>query len=890
MNKRCKSFLVFALLVCLVISVIVPALADETQPDDVNISISDVDDFLEFSKNCVLDSYSENLTVSLENDLDLSNYEFQPIPVFNGTFLGNNHKITGLRCEVQGSVQGFFRYLGENATVSDLTICGSIQPTGSRNTVGGIVGSNEGKVINCHFDGEVSGSENVGGIVGVNQVTGIVENSSILGSVHGNHFVGGAAGKNHGLIRGCRNDAEINAVADQNSIALSDITTSTIFGTESANTVTDVGGIVGITTGVIRSCNNYGTVGYQHMGYNIGGIAGSQNGYLTECTNYGQIFGRKDVGGIVGQMEPVAKIEFTEDTLQILQQQLASTSALANQASSNAHSNIQNLNSQVSSLRGDAETAMNAVKQLIPSAENPHLPDADSLLAVKNTLTSSISNMQGTMDTISSSAKDGIGSLSNDIQAISNQIQSMSQVLGNASETLGGRITDVSDADTVDDLAGKVSLCVNHGPVMGDLNIGGIAGAVSWENDLDPEDSLQITGNHSMNFDSELRAVILDSNNTAVISAKKKNVGGIVGQALLGLMKDCVNTGHLDAENAEFVGGIAGVSDGFIRTCSAKCELYGERAVGGIAGSASIVTDCLSLIDIRNGTEKLGCILGTGDRLDASVESPAANNFYLDIGKNIGGIDGVDYSGAAQSLPIDQFLSYSTLPNSFRQSNVVFQLENGEEKTLTIPLGESLDLSQIPVLPAKEGYTVEWSVPEETDLEHIYFDMCWAAEYLPSKAVIASDMLRDNSIPLLLSEGQFDQIEQIHLEIAEIPDLSESGKHPLEAWRLPQLIETGSLRLHLALPQNLTAEHASVAVLGADGIWTDIPVQADGSYLVFSVDSSVTEICLLETDTAYGIWILFIIGIGIVLLTVIVVVIMVKKKNVKKSKNGTKVN
>ncbi len=34
---------------------------------------------------------------------------------------------------------------------------------------------------------------------------------------------------------------------------------------------------------------NRGTVGYQHMGYNVGGIAGSQTGYIEGCVNYGTV-------------------------------------------------------------------------------------------------------------------------------------------------------------------------------------------------------------------------------------------------------------------------------------------------------------------------------------------------------------------------------------------------------------------------------------------------------------------------------------------------------------------------------------------------------------------------------------------------------------------------
>ena len=68
------------------------------------------------------------------------------------------------------------------------------------------------------------------------------------------------------------------------------------------------------------------------MGYNVGGIAGTQTGYLYKCENFAQVYGRKEVGGIVGQMEPTTFIEYTEDTMQILQSQLGTVSNLTGQA------------------------------------------------------------------------------------------------------------------------------------------------------------------------------------------------------------------------------------------------------------------------------------------------------------------------------------------------------------------------------------------------------------------------------------------------------------------------------------------------------------------------------------------------------------------------------
>ena len=48
------------------------------------------------------------------------------------------------------------------------------------------------------------------------------------------------------------------------------------------------------------------------MGYNVGGIVGRQSGYLDGCRNTGTVRGRKDVGGIAGQLEPQVTLRYDE--------------------------------------------------------------------------------------------------------------------------------------------------------------------------------------------------------------------------------------------------------------------------------------------------------------------------------------------------------------------------------------------------------------------------------------------------------------------------------------------------------------------------------------------------------------------------------------------------
>ena len=91
----------------------------------------------------------------------------------------------------------------------------------------------------------------------------------------------------------------------------------------------DTGGIAGYNAGTIRGSENRAIVGYQHVGYNVGGIAGRSCGYITDCENSGAVYGRKDVGGICGQMEPYVEMQLSESTLSKLQTQLMSSARLS---------------------------------------------------------------------------------------------------------------------------------------------------------------------------------------------------------------------------------------------------------------------------------------------------------------------------------------------------------------------------------------------------------------------------------------------------------------------------------------------------------------------------------------------------------------------------------
>lgn len=294
--------------------------AENTSKEYQEIIINSVEDFIAFADNCYIDSWSADKKVSLMCNIDLTGTTFKAIPVFSGIFEGNEYTISGFDYEGDGYVTGLFRYIEAEGVVENLTVKGNVTSGDEEQCIGGICGMNYGTIKNCNFQGIVSGKSAIGGIAGINQSTGTITKCSVQGKVSGYYYTGGVAGKNHGVISSCTNVAGVNNdsswVEEDDEMGAGWIKN---FADESQDAVmysgVDTGGIAGYSDGMIVSCTNKAQIGYEHTGYNIGGIAGRQSGIISLCTNRGTVYGRKDIGGIVGQMEPYIEV-IEADTLQ----------------------------------------------------------------------------------------------------------------------------------------------------------------------------------------------------------------------------------------------------------------------------------------------------------------------------------------------------------------------------------------------------------------------------------------------------------------------------------------------------------------------------------------------------------------------------------------------
>lgn len=865
MNRKVIKIIIGILLcLCIALSFLAPAFAVGQ-----TVILETAEDVLRLAENCRTDTYSQGLTVELKSDIDLGGVEFKGIPTFSGVFNGNGYTISGVSVTEEGSVQGFFRYIQETGEVRGLNIKGDVTPQGSKNTVGGIAGENSGRIENCSFEGAVVGADKVGGIAGVNKLSGIINGCQVHGSVTGNHFTGGIVGENAGVVRNSKNAADINTTAVQNRVELSEITLDSLYNSEAANTVTDVGGIAGASSGVVRACANYGDVGYKLMGYNIGGIAGTQSGYMTGCTNHGDVSGRKDVGGIIGHMEPVTSIEYTEDTMQLLGEEIDTLGGLTNQLSANAQSGAHEVMSQMETLEDHAEAAKEALKMLVP--EDGKLTDLDTILAAQNALSESLTAMPGTVDDISKAVGNTVYGVSQDLQAVQDQVGVMGSVIGSADENMGIIVTDISDEDTENDLVGKVENCSNNGAVSGDGYVGGIVGTMGYETDLDTQEDVDVYGQRSMNTIGKIRAVLLNCVNRGNVALTKQYGGGAVGIQTLGLVKGCTNTGSIEAEKASYVGGVAGLSRGFLRQCSAKCFVSGDVNVGGIAGTGEVISDCRSMVSIA-GSEKVGAVLGTADTIFGKAEE-IVGNCYLAVNSDAGAVDGISYTGSAESMSQDEFFKLPGVPAEFRTVTVKFIFDDGRSEILQMSHGSVLESDMIPEIPEKNGYTGYWEGLENTELSKIDFDTEFYAKYDEKATVIESEETDERGRPILFAHGTF----EADARIVSKDLLRELGAEQEYVAGRSFEIEGGTATvLRFNIGSGYTDKALQVIIYDANGQSRTVSCRVEGSYAVFEVNEDDMAFAVMRQAQDYTVYIIA--AAAAVVIIVLIVILATRKR------------
>ena len=876
----------FCLLMALTLlaSLMLPAFAEEAEeaePQYKEITLSTAEDVQKLAKLCRLDSASRNLKVTLDKDISLSGYPDLEIPTFGGVFDGCGHRITDLNISAKGSARGLFRYLQEGGVVQNLEVSARVLPQGSATQAGGLVGVNSGTIDSVRFSGTLAGTDRLGGIAGTNTVSGKIKNCMVEGYIRGEQILGGIVGENQGVVYNCVNRAEVNTGVPNEELKLDDITVPRLTSEETLRSGSDIGGVAGSSSGVIRLCRNEGNVGYPHTGYNVGGVAGSQNGFMADCVNYGDVYARKEGGGVLGQMEPNHMLEFSEDTLQKLQKELRATNGILSQTSSDAsaaNSSVQSSLVHVQNNMGDFLSAINYLLETVRSNTSITLPDTvegdipipdleisnqDQVWAAAGLVGECLTDVVNSVSNTTDIATNEGGVVLADLQALANQLNRVVNVMSGREED-ASTVEDVSGQNVQEDSPGKIRSCINYGTVNADINSGGIVGALSWENDLDPEDDLKVQGDVSLNFTYKTRALVYQCMNRGTVQAKKQACGGVAGRSSLGAIIECEGYGLVKAEDASWVGGIVGKSEAEVRGCWAKCSVTGGNLCGGVAGEAAELNGCRALVTVENGGEYTGAIAGK-----LSQDGTAERNVFVDS-DTLAGIDGISYSGQAEPLPYRSFLELDGVPDAFRKMILTFV---AEDRVITRRVDYDKTLKDIPEVPEKPGYSGAW---EDFNAAHIRADQTVYAAY--SELQASADSGESGGLPVVLAEGSFRDADQVTAEPLEtdLPDTATAG------WRITVPEDgAGAHVIHLRKPE--TDRHYQVLLDTGSG-WQTVDAREDGSYLVFSARGNDFRAAMEPVSDNGSLWIAGAVGAGALVLLVGVLVYRRKKQKKTASK------
>ena len=728
------------------------------------IHIASEADLADLAQQCALDTWSQGKTVILDSDLSLEDGSFLPIPSFGGVFDGQGHAIRGIRISGSLSPAGLFGVVQEGGVIRDLRAEGAVTPEGDARNAGGIAGENRGTIEDCSFTGTVSGKANIGGIAGANMAAGSILHCQASGAAAGEVMTGGIAGYNEGLVASCENSAFVNVASTDPRIDLDDLTQaltmdlSALSRLNAGTSVTDTGGIAGYSAGTISDCVNHGAVGYQHIGYNTGGIAGRSCGQLRQCANDGAVCGRKDVGGIVGQIEPYIRMDDT-DYLSEMNRQLYELRQLTDQAVNDAQDGSGDISGQLSDMNDYLRD---------------NVSDPGDLAAV-------IHGFGQRLDDLNSAASGSADAVAEDLRAVNEQFNRLSNTMLaalSAASDPSSIISDTSEVNVDSVTLGKTSDCRNSGTVDGDSNTGGIAGSMAVEYGLDPEDDVSADLSGSYRRQYEYKAIVQRCVNTGAVTAKRSNVGGIAGRMDLGFITGCESYGSIDSESGSYVGGIAGITAATVRSSYAKCALSGKQYVGGIVGAgtaeksdggASTVADCWSLVDITACQQYEGAVSGS----DAGTFE---RNYF--VSDTLAGINRQSFGGRAEPAAFAAMAENAAVPDGMKRFTLSFVVDGTVVSSRNFDYGDSFDSGVFPALPAREGTYAHW---DRSDLRELRFDTVVTAVYDAYMPALASQQSREDGRSVILAEGRFNDDNSL---IATARELTPEAFHITEGGAL----------------------------------------------------------------------------------------------------------
>ena len=590
---------------------------------------------------------------------------------------------------------------------------------------------------------------------------------------------------------------------------------------------------------------------------------------------------------------------------------------------SDATSNImRDLSTIYNILSPYASDAAEATKNDVKNASEHIQNVLDSLKAANNGVRGIVNYVNGQPDIKFAKLGDEFDitkeSFHNQLKGLSESIKKLSDTVGNHSDIinedlrqindqlnvvfnlLADRMVDVEhlsieelyeevDDEDIDSITtGRADTCTNRGVVKGDINVGGIAGSMSID-DEDPEDSAAGQIEYEIGRRFITKCLVSDSVNEGYVTAKKDGAGGICGYMNHGIIVDSEGYGSVESTEGDYVGGICGESLTIIKRCYSLCSVSGNQNVGGIAGFADTLKNCYSMSDVKAENGRSGAIAGqiaSYEDFDtsASDEAKVTGNYY--VGDDIYGIDNISYIGVAEPVSYNDLLTTEKLPIPFWHLKVIYKADDMFLGSEEVSYGTKLDSLNYPQIPAKEGFYGVW--PDMSD-HKMRGTIVIEPEYKYNVTVVQSNNGQNDldeeglsDKPYALVEDIFTEDTILNVNISSLtpPEAAKGKKYIMYDVKLENsdIEDTDTFVLRLLNPYKDATVYGYI-----DGTWTQVDSKVRGRYLQTQMQGTDETFCIVENKSNILQIILF-----SVLIVVVVVILITLTKNQKKRKMAKK--
>ncbi|MHC4565966.1 MAG: GLUG motif-containing protein [Planctomycetota bacterium] len=603
------------------------------------------------------------------------------LPSFRGVFDGSGHTISNFtRASTEMRSAGIFGYIDDpNACISNLGLIDPNLDASSAVAAGSLVGwLDQGTIVNCYvLGGNVSGKSNVGGLVGTNG--GRIKDCYATGNVVGVHGVGGLVGRNRKTIEECHSagtvigDGAVGGLVGTNNYGRV-LDCSSVSSTTGRDTI---GGLVGGNSGLVA--NGYSDSDIGGTDY-VGGLVGRNDGMIVVCASRSRVNGAKEVGGLVGHNSFDGEIQNSYAIGDVIGQQVVGGLVGTNVSAIGTHGGVV--------FRRDKIRRCYSTAVVSGGQETGGLVGHDD----ENGAVGCFWDIDTSGQSISGG---GLGKTTAEMQTAATFREVGWDFVGEAENGVddiwaappeggypvlwwqltplpelpvfsGGAGTSddpyqISTADELNSIGSNPRLMMGHFELIGDIDLAGVEFftiACQWC----PFSGMFDGNGHTIsnfNYDSGGRdnvglfgqvghpnARIRDLRLLMPTVDGADNVGSLVGHLDAGAIVSCsVERGYVNGEDN--VGGLVGQSDttGIITRCRSNCATDGQDAVGGLVGNNDgIITASYSTAGVT-GQNAVGGLVGRnspGEILNCYAAGEVMGRWYVGglVGTNAGGSGG----------------------------------------------------------------------------------------------------------------------------------------------------------------------------------------------------------------------------------------------------------